>query len=261
MCGRARVCRLEAMQPTLAELRRLATSESVGDRAFASGALALHARTDEARELYEAARACSLRVHAETRAQIRSGRLRGASLRARIDAEPDEVREHWIEEVLDVAYPPLDEPPLTRDLVPYVPSGLTEIFHAVDVTQLGPERTFVDVGAGLGKVAILAALLCGARARGVERDAELVRRAEHAAASLSLDIPFTLADAREADLAADVVYLYTPFTGAVLATVMIRVARLPRPFTLCAQTLDLGKYAWLTDLGRASSWMNVYTAR
>ena len=64
----------------------------------------------------------------------------------------------------------------------------------------------------------------------------------------------------EIDLEGDVFYLYTPFTGAVLAAVVDRLERLPRPIAIASQTLDLARHSWLRDLARPCSWLNVYAA-
>jgi hypothetical protein len=77
-------------------------------------------------------------------------------------AAPLELRDHWVEEILDVAYPPCAETSPRPELLLDSPSGLGEILFMLDLATLGLGRTFVDLGAGSGKAVLLVALLTGA---------------------------------------------------------------------------------------------------
>jgi protein-L-isoaspartate O-methyltransferase len=255
--------------PSWEELAALARG-ALDDRAFAASVARLRWAREGAvaRPRVEAviatARRGALADHAAARAAIARGELRGAALRDAIDVVPSARRDAWIEEVLDLAHPPLDEPSLARDLVPYVPSGVAEILRAVDATGLGPGQELLDLGAGMGKVVLLASLLTGARARGVELDGRLVASARAAAAALGADgVTFDHGDARDVDPGApDVVFLYVPFTGDVLRTVLDRLApsaRARRAF-VCASAVDRARHPWLAPTGAASSWMQVFRA-
>ncbi|HEY1087335.1 MAG TPA: methyltransferase domain-containing protein [Archangium sp.] len=247
--------------PTIEELVSLARSPSLQDRAFANGALRIrYARFPHDREVtraaYAQARAAASGFHAAMRLAIREGTLRGDALRRLI---PDEDADAWVEELLDLAHPPLDETPLPNDHTPFIVSGVAEILFAIDRAQLRPEDTFVDLGAGTGKVVLLAHLLTGARAHGIELDETLVREGEAAARSLNLEhVTFDASDARTAALPnARVFYLYSPFSGVVLDEVMARLHRLAqeREFVVCSSPSPL---PWLRADPGQCSWCVVH---
>ncbi|OOG60842.1 hypothetical protein B0E47_01665 [Rhodanobacter sp. B05] len=75
-----------------------------------------------------------------------------------------------------------------------------------------------STGSGLGHVPLLASICTGAAAIGIEREPEYVACARAGAHALQLsNVQFHCQDARAADLApATLLYLYTPFVGAVL---------------------------------------------
>jgi SAM-dependent methyltransferase len=220
--------------------------------------------------LHAEVRAAALRGHASLRTQITEGALRGQALRQRFDGVPPFDRDHFVEEVLGVAYPPLEEAALGSELTPYSPSGYDEIVHAFDATALGPGDRFVDLGSGMGKAVLLAALLTGASSTGIECDGALVELARSAAHGLRLDnVVFQRGDARDAATEdARVVFMYLPFTGAVLVTVLRRLLddasraapRTRRRF-LCAGALDLARYPELVVAGPSRSWLHVYALR
>lgn len=243
--------------PDLSRLAALSRSELLSDRAYANGVLRLRylrfpLEREQTRAAYEASRAFARQLHAATA-------LRGPALRHALDQHPLEHRDYWIEELLDIAHPPLDEPRLPPNHTPYIASGATEILHALDATRLGPEDTFVDVGAGLGKVVMLASLLTGARCHAVELDPALVEQGRAAAASLGLDrVTFIEGDARLADLGAGTVYyLFSPFEGPVLDPVMARLqARsLERQIFVCSSP---ARQPWLAPASAPCSWLVVH---
>ena len=223
-------------------------------------------------ERHATLRAAALRSHAALREQIAQGRLDARAIRRVFDDVPQFERDHFVEEVLGIAYPPLEEPTLlTSEHMPYAPSGYDEIVHAFDLTELGPRDRFLDLGSGLGKVLVLAALLTGAESAGVESDARLAELGRAAAADLAVPrVQLRLGDARETSSAdADVVFMYLPFAGETLASVMDRLstdsrrprARIHRPRFLCTGPLDLTRYPTLAPFGASKSWLNVYVGR
>ena len=241
------------------------------DRAFVDAGLRMRwARTEDARErdgvldLHRALVATSARAHAERREEIRSGRLRGAALRRVIEKTPLERRDHFVEELLGVAYPPLDEPALVDERMPYTPSGYDQITHALETTQLRAGQRFVDIGSGMGKVVLLAALLGGADAIGIEHDPILHDLAVEA--TRALDVPlarFECIDARHASIAdVDVLFMYIPFTGNTLRTALDRFmeqARAsPRRRHLCTSAIDRRVHPALEPVGEPRSWLQVY---
>jgi hypothetical protein len=247
------------------------------DRAFVDAMVRMGwSRTGDARaraelgELYAAVRTASLRSHEALRTKIAAGTLRGAELRKHFDDVPMLERDHFVEEVLGIAYPPLDEPELGRELVAYTPSGYDEIVHAFDATGLGHGDRFLDIGSGAGKAVMLAALLGHASSSGIECTGPLHEMAENASRALRVDgTRFANADVRDAALdEADVVFMYVPFTGSVLSAVMARLIdhgrRWParsRGRFLCAAPLDLPRYRDFAVAGQPKSWLHVYAWR
>jgi protein-L-isoaspartate O-methyltransferase len=260
--------------PDLDTLRTRLEQGDRGERAFVDAMLRLcFARTKdlgaraELLELHGAVKVAALMAHAALRAEIAAARLSHGALRTLFEAPAALERDHFVEELLGIAYPPLDEPAPVPELIAYTPSGYDEIVHAIDATGLGPGDCFLDVGSGLGKAVMLAALLTGAVSCGVERDPKLHALAESAARALALkSVRFEQADALEMVVPdADVVFMYLPFTGSTLARVLERLldaARTGRARTrsrfLCSAALDLARYPDFTPLGSPQSWLQVY---
>jgi SAM-dependent methyltransferase len=207
----------------------------------------------------------SLRIRAHTaRAELATGALRGAALLALVRAVPYRDRDAWVDELLGLAPPPPDVADLPRGAVPYLPCGVDEIVAMVGELPLGPADELVDLGAGLGRVVVLAHLLSGARARGIEIQAPLVERARQLGAALALAaVSFVHADAADAALDGSVFFLYAPFGGDVLARVLRRlegVAR-RRPIAIAAVGLELPDAAWLIARSTSSAALTLYESR
>lgn len=148
--------------------------------------------------------------------------------------------------------------------VGYHPSGVAPIVRALIEAPVTADDVFVDIGSGLGKAVLLARLLTGATARGVEIQPSLIERARRAAARLGVEVSFTCGEAQHADLDdGTVFFLYAPFTGPVLAEVMARlelVAR-RRAIVICALGLDLPRRArWLRPRPTDAFWLTIYDA-
>jgi SAM-dependent methyltransferase len=265
---------VEPIEP--AALCALLEGDRAADRAFVDAMIRIGwsrtsdpAQRAELAQLHAATCAAALQSHAQLRAQIASGRLRGAALRQYFDELPLLERDHVVEELLGIAYPPLDEPALARELVGYSPSGYDEIVHALDVTELGDGDSFFDLGCGLGKAMMLAALLNGAASSGVDCNPRLCELGQRAALELGLQrVRFRLGDARAVPLPdADVSFMYLPFTGQALTTVLTRLLARARPAPggrrrfLCCGALDLAQMPDLVAAGPARSWLHVYAWR
>lgn len=259
-------------------LRDLAERGSGHDRAFVDGVLRMRwaragagderAERAELAGLHDLVIAAAARAHESLRARITVGALRGSALRARLEEGPSDERDHFVEEVLGVAYPPLAEAAPERELITYCPSGYDEIVHALDVTGLAPGDRFLDIGSGAGKAVLLSALLHGAKGLGIERDEAVFRLSTSAAKDLDVEARFVLGDARAASWQepADVVFMYLPFTGGTLAAVLRGLLDAARtwaqpPRFLCAGALDLGPYPELVPAGEPRSWLHVYAWR
>lgn len=196
------------------------------------------------------------------RARIIAGSLRGEALRQELLALAPEQRETWIDLVLGIAPPPPDRD-LPRGAVPYVPAGVEEILALVEDVPVRATDELVDLGAGLGRVIVLAHLLSGARAHGIELQAHLVGPARATCAALGLPaVTVACADAAEVELAGTVFFLYAPFNGEMLARVLARLASLARrqPITVATVDLPLEDVPWLVGRPSRRAALTIYTS-
>ncbi|MDH3603494.1 MAG: class I SAM-dependent methyltransferase [Candidatus Tectomicrobia bacterium] len=138
------------------------------------------------------------------------------------------------------------------DMIPYEPTPARAILELVDQIQWKANDVFYDLGAGLGHVTILVHLLTGAAARGVEIEAAYCLHARRCAEELGLsNVRFLNQDARDVDYTAGAVFfMYTPFTGTVLESVLATLACQARyrAITLCtygACTFEVAQQPWL----------------
>jgi SAM-dependent methyltransferase len=254
-------------EPSLALLERLATSADLRDRAFAAGALRLRLWADDAdagevARLYGRVRETARAHHEAVRTHIRNGTLDRQAFVAMLRESPLEVRDHLLEEILDIAYPPLEEISLPSEAYRYTPSGLSEILFVLEKAGLGPGQTFVDLGSGLGKAVLLVALMTGARAHGIEIDPYLVAQAQSVARSLHLEhAHFIEGDIRDTPLPpGDVYYMFIPLLRS--ADVVDRLAPLAAEgkILVFSQTLDLRRFPWLKATGQSCYWLEMYEA-
>ena len=150
----------------------------------------------------------------------------------------------------------LDEPdevaPLPPEMVFYQPTPARHIFELIRRAALGERDVVMDLGAGLGIVPMLVAMATAARAIGVEREAAYVDAARQCARNLGIArASFECRDAREADFsAATLFYLYTPFTGEVMRSVLdaIRQEAAGRP-------VRIASFGPCTQVLAAESWL------
>jgi SAM-dependent methyltransferase len=207
----------------------------------------------------------SLRLRARTaRAQIESGALRGAALLELLLSVPPFDRDTWTDELLGFEEPPPDIPDLPRGAVPYLPSGVEEILAMVREVPIEPADELVDLGSGLGRVAILAHLLSGARARGVEIQAPLVQIARARCAALALSaVSFVHANAADTDLDGSIFFLYAPCNGDLLTRVLHRLEAVARrrPIVVCTVGLELDDVPWLSPRKISSISLTLYDSQ
>jgi hypothetical protein len=152
--------------------------------------------------------------------------------------------------------PPIEEPrPLSPDSVFYQPTPARHIFHLITAAAITSADTFIDLGSGLGHVPLLASICTGATAIGIELDPIWITSAINCAATLNLrNVIFLAQDVREADLSSGTVfYLYTPFTGSTLASVLESLCNqsTQRPIRICTFgpcTLAVGNEPWLRPI-------------
>jgi SAM-dependent methyltransferase len=148
-------------------------------------------------------------------------------------------------------------------LVAYQPSGVAAIVRMLIEVPVTADDVVVDLGSGMGKAAILASLLTGATARGVELQPELVQRAREAAARAgAAGVTFQQGDAREAPVDdGTVFFLYLPFRGPVMDDVLarLRAVAVRRPIVVAALGVDLDRAApWLVRRPLDAFWLAIY---
>jgi SAM-dependent methyltransferase len=187
----------------------------------------------------------------------------GGELLAKLASVAPGEREAAVERLLGLTEG--DAPPSAPpgpDMVGYHASGVAPIVRALVEARVGPADVVIDLGAGLGKVTLLARLLTGATVRGIEAQLPLVARAREAAARLGAEVSYVHEDARTADISdGTVFFLYLPFTGSVLAQVVERLREVAarRAIVVCALGVDLDRLApWLVRRPGDSFWLAVY---
>jgi hypothetical protein len=138
------------------------------------------------------------------------------------------------------------------ELVFYQPTPARHIFHLIGLLALTEADVFVDLGSGLGQVSLLVSICTSATCTGIELETAYVDRARQCAEDLNLkNVAFLRQDARAADLSRGTVfYLYTPFTGSVLAHMLDRLSNeaANRPIRICSYgpcTSVIAKEPWL----------------
>jgi precorrin-6B methylase 2 len=114
------------------------------------------------------------------------------------------------------------EAPTDAEQVSFQPTPARHIFALIREAHLTTSDTLIDLGSGLGHVPLLVSACTGARAIGIEIEPAYVASARRSAEALHLErTNFQAQDARSADLSSGTVfYLYTPFTGSILRTVL-----------------------------------------
>lgn len=141
---------------------------------------------------------------------------------------------------------------LPAEMVFYQPTPARHIFDLFDRLALTERDMLVDLGSGLGLVPLLAAICTDARSIGIEFEAVYVDCARRCARALNLDrVAFRQQDARLADYSRGTVfYLYTPFTGTVLRSVLdaLRQQATRRAIRICSYgpcTPAIAQEPWL----------------
>ena len=144
-----------------------------------------------------------------------------------------------------------------REMVFYQPTPARHILRLIAACALSEEDVFVDLGSGLGHVPLLVSMMTGGvtgvKCLGIEVEAAYVATARECAHSLHLDrVQFIHDDARSADLSGGTVfYLYSAFTGSIMADVLARLRkesaqRRIRIGTLGPCTSTIAREPWLT---------------
>lgn len=136
-------------------------------------------------------------------------------------------RDELLEGVLQLTPPATPDTPLPADMVAYQPTPARHIFRLLAQARPTTDDVLVDLGSGLGHVPLLTAICTDAGSVGIEREQAYVTCAQAAADALQLpQVRFHCLDARAADFACGTLfYLYTPFAGAVLQSVLDALQR------------------------------------
>jgi len=147
---------------------------------------------------------------------------------------------------------PLETKAREPEMLYYQQTPARIIFELVEKAHLTREDVFYDLGSGLGQVQIVANLLSGVTARGIEFEPAYCNYARVCAADLNLDcVEFINADARTADFSdGTVFFMYTPFEGGILQEVLKKLwgesqKRQIRLFTYGPCTLPVSRQGWL----------------
>lgn len=241
---------LQALIETLEPERSLAVPERLRERidaldrldALLPGEGAQARRAQAIRQRLEAANAVQFEA---IRAAIRRGGGRDA-LRHWFHADDDTACRagdgyDWRDELVSGVLPfgePGEAAVLAPEMVFYQPTPARHVFDLLDRLALGEDDVLVDLGSGLGHVPLLTAICTGARGLGIEIEPAYVLGAHACAQDLRLaNARFVQGDAREADFAiGSVFYLYTPFTGTILRSVLdaLRSEAGRRVFRVCS---------------------------
>jgi SAM-dependent methyltransferase len=197
------------------------------------------------------------------RDRVRSGECRGAAFRAMVseyvcidydESGYDELDE-FVNELMFRGEMPEPTRKLEPGMVEYYKTPARLVFEWVERMEFGADDVFYDLGSGLGQVAMLVNLLTGVRARGVEIEPAYCDYARGCAHSLGLcDVDFVAGDVRDVDLSdGTVFFLYTPFTGDVLAAVVDKLRAIPRPIRIVAWGPHLSSSAWNFSTGKLAA--------
>jgi SAM-dependent methyltransferase len=115
---------------------------------------------------------------------------------------------------------------LEPQMVAYQPTPARVILELLDRAKLTSQDTFYDLGAGLGHVCVLAALLTPARVKGVELEPAYCHYARRMAERVGAKVELLEGDARRVPFDdGTVFFLFTPFRGALLREVLGRIPR------------------------------------
>lgn len=140
----------------------------------------------------------------------------------------------------------------TAEMVFYQPTPARHILDLFDRAALTADDVLMDLGSGLGQVALLAAICTPARSIGVDIEPAYVACARRAASALNLkSVAFIEDDARAIALDdATVYFLYTPFSGEILRTMLerLRCQAERREIRMCT-------YGPCTDTIAAAEWL------
>jgi hypothetical protein len=146
------------------------------------------------------------------------------------------------------------------EMTAYQPTPARHILDLIATCTLSSNDVLIDLGSGLGHVPLLVCMLAKIRTLGVEVQPEYAASAQETARRLNLSrVHFVAEDARTTDLSVGTVfYMFTPFTGSILADVLHRLhwqskTRQIRICSLGPCTRMLQGQTWLTASQRTDT--------
>jgi SAM-dependent methyltransferase len=222
----------------------------------------------QAIDLQQRLEAINAELFQTMRAGIQAGRYTRQQLRQEFDQytayradQPGQA--HLGHEGLDVLVrgileteplPPETEPP-GEEMIHFERTPASAILEMIDRAGFSPGRIFYDLGSGLGQVVILVNLLTSVWAKGIEIEPAYHAYAQQSALKLGLEQVVLLnADARNVNYNdGDIFFLFTPFTGSLLQTVLDKLRDVARihSITICTYgpcTLTVAQQPWLNKL-------------
>jgi SAM-dependent methyltransferase len=201
------------------------------------------------------------------REQLERGLHDAPSFRAALLEVARDSRDAWVDRALGLGALPDDGPDLPRDGVPYLPCSVDVLLRAIDEAPVDARDVFVDVGAGVGRAALLVHLLTGAEAIGVEIQRHLVATADALRARLhARGVSIVEGDAAtlaEPFARGTLFFLYCPFSGERLRRLLARIEAVARSrvvpgVRLCCVDLPLPDCPWLVMAPRRAGDLTIY---
>jgi hypothetical protein len=163
-----------------------------------------------------------------------------------------DYRDDLVSGILQIHEPREADLRRSPEMVSYQPTPVRHIVALAETGLLSDGDVLVDLGSGLGHVPLLVSVLTGVRSIGIEVEAGYVARARECAERLQLGrVNFFAEDARVTDVSRGTFfYLYSPFTGSILAKVlrMLREEGRRRPIRICSLgpcTATVAREDWL----------------
>lgn len=219
----------------------------------------------QARELEARLRTVDADYFHTLRDRIRSGHFTADTLRALFDRHTQyrpgrlgqlhrgyDALDTLVQGIIRSEQAPIDVQPPDGEMTHYEPTPGRAVLDMIDQSQIKADDVFYDLGAGLGHVAMMVNLLTGATVQAVEIEAVYCQHAQQWTEELGLsNVQILNRDAREVEYAdGTIFFMYTPFTGNVMQTVLDKLKREThhRPITVCtlgASTFEVADQAWL----------------
>lgn len=200
----------------------------------------------------------------QVRSAITQQKCDPVQFRAALMNVPAIERDTWVDAVFGLDNLLEDGPELPSGCVPYLPCAVDVLVRVADLVPVCATDIFVDIGAGLGRAAVLMHLLTGASAMGIEVQSGHVAAARELVNRLHLaDVTFVHGEAVQGACeftAGSVFFLYCPFSGERLVKLLghLEAITRKRSIRVCSVDLPLPPCEWLervgSEVGDLSIW-------